>query len=80
MSTTPPAIIRDLGIYLTRLLYLLYLRNNWIALKVCIDIRGHQRLNPKDFCDSLTFSLAPQIGQHFQLPCEISHHLLAGLP
>lgn len=36
-----------------------YLDNCWITMKCCTDIQDPQRRNPTDFCDHLTFPLAP---------------------
>ncbi len=33
--------------------------NGRFAMKLCTDIHGPQRINPKDFSDPLTFSAAP---------------------
>ncbi len=51
----------------------------WIVIKFCTDVHGSQRMNPTDFGDPLTFSLAPPAGQSFHLSCEISQYLLDGL-
>lgn len=47
----------------------------WIARKFCTNIHGHQRRNPTDFSDSLTFLLEPPAGQMFPFFSEISQKL-----
>lgn len=48
-------------------------------MKFGADIYGPQRMKPNDFGDTLTSPLAPA-SQSFHLRCEISQHLLDGLP
>ncbi len=55
--------------------YLAMLGPGCTAMTFCIDIQGPQRMDPTDFGDPLTFSLASLAGQIFHLTylniCEI---------
>lgn len=54
-------------------------RLKYLAIKLCADIRGTQKMNPNDFLDPVTFHIAPPSAQMFQLLGEISQHLPDGL-
>lgn len=42
-------------------------------------VRGHQRMNPNDLSDPLTFPVVPPGGQSFYLTSETSKHLFQEL-
>lgn len=42
-----------------------------VAMNICADINGTQRMNPDDFSDPLTFSVAPLAGQSVHLSWKI---------
>lgn len=44
-------------------------------MNVYTNILGPQKMNPNEFSDPLTFTLAPSTGQGFLLSCEIPRDL-----